>query len=275
MTRGPDGRWTALDARPLFRYAKAAGFLYQAELRKAVREELTWARWGPVRNGMAELEGVERGVLREFSQRRRQIEEREAELVAAGVAVGDAGREVIAHDTRERKQYGIETPSWREAVTARAAEHGLGESELHALYRRRSEAQPVLGEVLAAEAQRLVGPDGLTAQRNSFERRDVVIAFAQAAAQGADARELRAAVDRFLARPDVLQVQGGRERTYTTADLVRCEETIVRAAERRRGEGAGVVDGEVIERVLKRRVLALTERAGGGGPCGLWVWGWG
>jgi conjugative relaxase-like TrwC/TraI family protein len=258
MTRGPDGRWTALDARPLFRHAKAAGFLYQAELRKAVREELTWAKWGPVRNGMAELEGIEWGVLREFSQRRRQIEEREAELVAAGVAVGDAGREVIAHDTRERKQYGIQTHSWRDAVTARAAEHGLGESELRALCRRRPKEHPVLEKVLAAEAERLVGPDGLTAQRNSFERRDVVIAFAQAAAQGAAARELRAAVDRFLKRPNVLQVHGGRAGAYTTAELVRCEEAVVQAAERRRGEGAGVVDGEVVDRVLGRRVLALT-----------------
>ena len=32
-TRGPDGRWTALDGRPLYRHAKTAGYLYQAVLR--------------------------------------------------------------------------------------------------------------------------------------------------------------------------------------------------------------------------------------------------
>ena len=40
MARGADGRWTALDATPIYRHAKAAGFLYQAHLRAAVRERL-------------------------------------------------------------------------------------------------------------------------------------------------------------------------------------------------------------------------------------------
>jgi TrwC relaxase len=69
-----------------------------------VRERLPWVRWGPVRNGMAEIEQIAPAVLREFSTRRRQIEERERELVAASVPVGDGGREAIAHDTRGRKR---------------------------------------------------------------------------------------------------------------------------------------------------------------------------
>ena len=56
MARGADGRWTALDATPIYQHAKAAGYLYQAHLRAAVRERLPWVRWGPVRNGMAEIE---------------------------------------------------------------------------------------------------------------------------------------------------------------------------------------------------------------------------
>jgi conjugative relaxase-like TrwC/TraI family protein len=109
MARGADGRWTALDATPIYQHAKAAGFLYQAHLRAAVRERLPWVRWGPARNGMAEIEQLAPAVLREFSTRRRQIEEREHELVAAGVEVGYGGREAIAHATRGRKRYGIDT----------------------------------------------------------------------------------------------------------------------------------------------------------------------
>jgi conjugative relaxase-like TrwC/TraI family protein len=107
MARGEDGRWTALDGTAIYRHAKAAGFLYQAHLRAAVRERLPWVRWGPVCNGMAEIEQIAPGVLREFSTRRRQIEERQRELVSAGVEVRRTGREAIAHDTRERKRYGI------------------------------------------------------------------------------------------------------------------------------------------------------------------------
>ncbi len=63
MARGGDGRWTALDATPIYQHAKAAGFLYQAHLRAAVRERLPWVRWGPVRNGMAEIEQIAPAVL--------------------------------------------------------------------------------------------------------------------------------------------------------------------------------------------------------------------
>src|SRR5512132_674402 len=133
MARGADGRWTALDATPIYHHAKAAGFLYQAHLRAAVRERLPWVWWGPVRNGMAEIEQLAPGVLREFSTRRRQIEKREHELVTAGIQVGDSGREAIAHDTRGRKRYGVDTAPWRDVVRARASEHGLGARELAVL----------------------------------------------------------------------------------------------------------------------------------------------
>ena len=84
MARGADGRWTALDATPIYQHAKAAGFLYQAHLRAAVRERLPWVRWGPMRNGMAEIDQIAPAVLREFSTRRRQIEERECGLGGGG-----------------------------------------------------------------------------------------------------------------------------------------------------------------------------------------------
>jgi conjugative relaxase-like TrwC/TraI family protein len=68
LTRGADGRYTALHGAPLYRAAKTAGFLYQAHLRALVRERLG-LQWGPVVNGAAELEPVDRDVLRVFSRR--------------------------------------------------------------------------------------------------------------------------------------------------------------------------------------------------------------
>ena len=40
LTLGPDDRWTALDARHLYRQVKTAGFLYQAELRRELTARL-------------------------------------------------------------------------------------------------------------------------------------------------------------------------------------------------------------------------------------------
>ena len=196
LARGADGRWTALDGTPIYWHAKAAGFLYQAHLRAAVRERLPWVRWGPVRNGMAEIEQIAPEVLREFSTRRRQIEDRERELVSAGVEVRRAGREAIAHDTRERKRYGVDTAPWQEVVRARAAEHGLGAREVEALTRGPAHGPEVPDRrVVSGE---LVGAAGLTERRNTFATREAVMAWAAAHGQGAGrgGRALRRGVPR-------------------------------------------------------------------------------
>jgi hypothetical protein len=256
MARGADGRWTALDATPIYRHAKAAGFLYQAHLRAVVRERLPWVRWAPVRNGMAEIEQIAPGVLREFSTRRRQIVERERELVAAGVEVGDGGREAIAHDTRGRKRHGVENAPWRDVVRARAAEHGLGARELDALMR---------GPVRACEvpdasrvSAELAGAAGLTARQNTFARRDAVMWWAAAHDQGAPAATVERAAAAFLARADVHDAPDPSGRRFTTSDLLAHEEAIVIAARARRGEGAGRLDGALVDAVLTNAPYAPT-----------------
>ena len=260
MARGADGRWTALDATSIYQHAKAAGFLYQAHLRAAVRERLPWVRWRPVCNGMAEIEQLAPEVLREFSTRRRQIEERERELVAAGVQVGDGGREAIAHDTRGRKRYGVDTAPWRDVVRARAAEHGLGARELAAL---------VLGPARAPEAPdpqlvgvELAGAAGLTERQNTFAKREAVMAWAAAHGQGAPAPMVEYAAAQFLRRPDVHHAPGLTERRFTTSDLLAHEHAIVTGAEARRGEGAGGLDSALVDTVLANAPHApTTEQA--------------
>src|SRR5205807_4074763 len=64
LTRGPDGRFTALFGAPLYRAAKTAGYLYQAHLRAEVTDRLG-LMWGPVYKGAAELEATPPAVLSE------------------------------------------------------------------------------------------------------------------------------------------------------------------------------------------------------------------
>src|SRR3546814_9295532 len=68
-----DDRWTALDARPLYSWLSPVGHLYEAHLRWELTHRLG-VEWGPVRNGIADVAGIPRTVLREFSTRRREIE---------------------------------------------------------------------------------------------------------------------------------------------------------------------------------------------------------
>ena len=71
--QGPDGQWSALDARHLYGQARTAGFLYQAELRAGLTARLDVA-WEPTVKGTGDLTCVPVGVRREFSRRRAQIE---------------------------------------------------------------------------------------------------------------------------------------------------------------------------------------------------------
>ncbi len=248
LGRGEDGRFTALHHPSIYRAGRTAGFLYQAHLRSVVRERLG-LEWGPVVKGAAELDQLPVEVLRVFSQRRAQVQaaiaSREVEL---GRELTRAERSTWgAIATRDRKEYGIETHTWREEVTARAAEHGLDRDLVDHVVavgdrRRRSGAVAVDG---ALEHQGrgvgerdlgdvLVGPTGLTELANTFDGPSVLRAFAESAAQGARVDVVRELGERFAARDDVLETTTA---AMTSADLVAREKALIDIATSRAGAG--------------------------------------
>jgi conjugative relaxase-like TrwC/TraI family protein len=131
-TRGPDGRWTALDGRAIYAHAKTAGYLYEAALRYALTERLGVA-WGPVRNGIADIDGVPRGVIEAFSTRRRQILARMRQM---GTRTARAAQ-VATLTTRPAKPAGVSEGSLRAGWQARAAALGFGRARVEATFRPR------------------------------------------------------------------------------------------------------------------------------------------
>src|SRR5205807_3984403 len=116
MTRGPDGRYSALHGAPLYRAAKTAGYLYQSHLRALISERLG-LRWGPVHKGAAELAEIPQAALAEFSKRRHEML---CAAAAGGIGLtSKAASESAALATRQRKDYGVDTHTWREEVRAR------------------------------------------------------------------------------------------------------------------------------------------------------------
>jgi hypothetical protein len=191
---GADGRWSTLDGRRIYAHAKTAGYLYEARLRSLLTRELGVA-WGPVRNGIADIEGVPRPVLRAFSRRRAEIE---AELERRGASSAGAA-EVAALATRRAKDYGVTpeqlVPEWRD----RADELGLDREKVRSLVGRQRPAPRDTIE-LDRIAQGLAGPTGLTERRSSFTRRDVLQAWSERvpAAADLDVAELEHLADDFL-----------------------------------------------------------------------------
>lgn len=94
LGRRPDGTFAALDAAPLYEWGKAAGSVYQEELRRRLTERLG-VEWGPDRNGCREIEAFESGWLRTFSKRTVAIEEH---LAGAGPENPDPATRMRADD---------------------------------------------------------------------------------------------------------------------------------------------------------------------------------
>ena len=270
LTRGPDGRFTALFGAPIYQAAKTGGYLYQAHLRAEISERLG-LEWGPVYKGAAEVKDVPKTALDEFSRRRHDMLRAAAE---GGFSLASKrSAEVAAVETRERKQYGIETHTWREEIEARASEHGLGRDEVADLCARgaarlerasRSSASgAAVGRAVDADeerelrelADRLAGPCGLTERSNTFDQRSVLQEFAQAAGQGERVAAVCGRADQFGQRNDVLRT---RDNGMTTTDLVECEQRLIDAAAGRSDERCAILSATAVERALASADRPLT-----------------
>lgn len=180
MTRGPDGRWTALDARRLYANAKTGGYLYQAHLRAELMRRLG-VEWTTVRHGQAEIAGIPPGVLRAFSRRRAELEAQMAERGDRGARAA----QVAALDTRQAKDYAVAPESLADGWRERSRRLGLEPEQLRELVGR-DESRELDPERIARVEQSLAGPEGLTRQRSSFARREVLEAWCERLGQGAD-----------------------------------------------------------------------------------------
>jgi conjugative relaxase-like TrwC/TraI family protein len=250
-----EGRYTALDAHAIYEHKNAAGAVYRAALRAQVRERLVWVSWRAAGRGLFEIDGVPEAVLRHFSQRRVEIEERAGELVGADVAGLSRERmQRIALATRRAKQYGVDGAGWREQARARAAEHGFGRAELAGLQTRPpSDARVDLGALFAT----LSGEQGLTGRHNTFARRHALAEIAGALPGGVAAFELETVTTRYLSDPGVVALGGDGDPRYTTVGLLTCEQQIVVGAERRAGERTAVLTSFFVDRVVGQHEPAL------------------
>ena len=211
MTQAPDGEWSALFSQAVFRHARTAGALYQAVLRHGLSERLG-VGFGASQRGVREVEGVPPRVRRQFSQRRVEIEKAMAEHGARS----KRGAQVATLDTRPAKQTGISAAAMRRRWKERAKEMGF---DVKSVPRRtRPEAAPI--------------PDGergrlLTEHDATFDRRLVLRAVADSAAEGLAYPEIVARTDSFLASEEAIEVSPGR---WSTPEMLAIEADALRLA---------------------------------------------
>jgi conjugative relaxase-like TrwC/TraI family protein len=271
MTRGADGRFSALDGHQLYAQAKTAGTLYQAALRHELRElGLAWA----VRdNGLAEPTGIPQRVLRAFSRRRVEIE---AAMAERG-STSRAGAQAATLATRKAKDYGVRPESLAAEWHARADALGFDAEARSRLLGRLPARLPEPADLLRASAE-LLSPAGLTARASTFSRPDAIRGWCIHLPRGAAVAEVEALADRLLACPDVVALgassrrptpvpvlePGGAARNarrYTTGEMLATEVAVLTAAAAGRCAGVGFADPNDVAAALAARELSDEQQA--------------
>ena len=230
-----DGKWRTVDSRRLYAHARTAGFVYQAQLRHELTRRLG-VTWRPVANGWADLTGVPDRVLRAFSQRRAAIE---AHMAARG-ETSAAAAQTATLATRTAKDPTVSFAALHADWADRAEGLGFSPEQVQRMLGRRPPPAPTV----AAIADELLGPDGLTQRASTFDRRDVVRGWCDRLPAGAPVETIEALTDALLAddNPHLVRVNaaGGDDPRWTTVELLRLEQRALRTAVDRRAAAAGV-----------------------------------
>jgi conjugative relaxase-like TrwC/TraI family protein len=82
--QGPDGRWTALDGRDLYRHRRAADAIYRANYQRELVRTLGVEWTAADGHGNRELQGMPEHLVRSFSKRTGQIDAELERLVGDG-----------------------------------------------------------------------------------------------------------------------------------------------------------------------------------------------
>ena len=194
--QGPDGRWTALDGRDVYRHRLAADAIYRATYQRELVRTLGVEWTAADHHGNRELAGMPEELVRGFSKRTGQIGAELDRLVADGRERTPRLVKWTVQATRKPKQH--EAPDtlydrWRQEVAKRGVDPDTLVREVTGRTPNRDQYWTMSEEVAARLFDRVAGPDGLTATASTFSRPDVLVALAPAwpAPDGASSRPWR------------------------------------------------------------------------------------
>lgn len=282
--RGVDGRWTALDGTALYAARRTAGVMFQAAMRRELSDRLG-VQWGPTHNDSAEIAGVPREVLREFSRRHEQIAEW---LDLTGRSGPQAETEALL-DTRTSKKdladiHELEA-QWRSradalgwgtvavegllansVATATAARWSIRETEW-----RGGRATVRVRPATFDEWLEWLLSDRVTEKYATFTRFDLTQAVA-AALPLTSAHEIEATVNRALSSPAIVAIGDhwaeatrlhGPERTmtddrallYTSRSLLDVEQRFLGRLQQRSEDPIGWLDEDAVEAAIAASTL--------------------
>jgi conjugative relaxase-like TrwC/TraI family protein len=264
--QGPDGRWTALDGRDVYRHRRAADAIYRATLQRELTRSLSVEWTDADRHGNREVRGMPTELVRAFSKRTEQVNAEVERLEQSGRLRTPRLVKWAVHATRKRKEH--EAPEtlyarWRTEAAERGTDPDALVRQVTGRVAARDRDQAPSEAQVAKVFDRLASPEGLTAQASTFAREDVLVGLG-AGLTGATRQELEALASRFLGERAVSVVadRALEERRWTTPELLGVERRLVVAAEGRAGERAGVVEPEAVREALAAHPSLGEDQAG-------------
>jgi conjugative relaxase-like TrwC/TraI family protein len=249
------GRYLAVDSRPIYQFAATAEAIYACQLAAEVQRLGYRLAWRPTRRGRSwELAGVDRRLVDLFSSRHRQLDHQAAEFQARrGRPPTLRERCRLAARDRAPKTDACRTPHWP-AYRAVLHRHGL---DVPTANRQRQRGGPIpLAEREAAVRARLLAPDGLTGQDATFDQAELTKAVYQAATGLLDVTEASGFLERFTAGPDLVPVATPDGPRFTTAALLTQEQQIVQTARAKAATRVLAPCSQLVARMVERAGLA-------------------
>jgi conjugative relaxase-like TrwC/TraI family protein len=264
--QGPDGRWTALDGRDVYRHRRAADAIYRAALQRELTRSLGVEWTEADRHGNREIKGMPKELIRAFSKRTEHVTAEVERLERSGRLRTPRLVKWAVHATRQAKEH--EAPEtlyarWRQEASERGSDPDSLVRQVTGRVAVRDRYQAPSEALVAGVFDRLASPEGLTAQASTFAREDVLVALG-AGLVGATRQELEALASRFLGERAVSVVadRAIEERRWSTPGLLKVEHRLVAAAASRTSERAGLVAPEAVREALAAHPTLGEDQAG-------------
>jgi conjugative relaxase-like TrwC/TraI family protein len=282
--------WRALDARRNYLHAKAGGTVYETALREGLTRRLG-VSWGPVDNGIADVEGFAPELIHHFSTRRAEIlEAAEAYAARNGGELHARMLQKFTIETRQPKAH----PRGEAAVTREMRDYGVGPDVVAHWQARAADAPSdpaeVVSQVLRAGRARVrldteplrdaAGSifERVTDRQAVFTERDLLVEVAASFREGATFNQVtdatRGVLQGGLASRELVPLPGHRtddrwalsdETRFTTRTQLEREQSVLAAVH----EASPMkVDLERVELAAKvreldrRQTLAIRRLAG-------------
>ncbi len=250
------GRFLAVDSRPIFQFGQTAEAIYSCELAAQLQRLGYRLDWHDTRKGRVwELSGVDEGLTELFSSRHRHIDQLAARFQAEkGRPPTKLERRRLALQDRLAKTPACRAPHWP-AYRQVLDRHGLAAPVPE---RTLVDIRSPLAEREATVRARLLGQDGLTGQDATFDEETVTRMVFASATGLLTTDEAAGFRGRFLQGPDLVPVVVDGQPRMTTTALLAQEQAIVQAAKAKATTTVPAPTGAMIERVAAE----IARRAG-------------